>query len=158
MFYRGIATSLVDGKYIGIQGRESIAWYCVENGRFRHERNILNPYFRRDCGMTATQDRSIVITNNGFVYMNPKSGRVSKSYHFATLSISGKANCVDGLLAVSDGPAGTVTLIDVSDMEEPEVLSQFSVSGNPDIAYMDDEMILIPCRRGGLLKMDRPAQ
>lgn len=67
----------------------------------------------------------------------------------------GKPTCRDGLLVVCNRIGGEVTFVDVSNLTEPRILCQFTVSGNPDCAFVGEDSILLPVGYQGLFRIAR---
>lgn len=64
----------------------------------------------------------------------------------------GKPTVRDNLLVTCDRINGDVTVVDITDLQAPKLVRQFQVSGNPDLAYIGDDHILIPAGRQGLIR------
>lgn len=155
MYYRNIASGTTEQGWISVIGRKQISWYSAENGTVNLENSMENQFFRKDGGITAIGKYSLVVTNNGIVAIDPETGEFTPTMHFGSMRISGKPSYGDGLLVISDTPNGLVTMIDFSNLENPVPMGQFKLSSNPDIAFIRGNTILLPCRRGGLLKITR---
>lgn len=153
MYYRNLSSTLTEQGLIAVAGKRAILWYTAEEGELVLKNSIDNTFYREAGGMTAVGAYSLIVTNNGIVVIDPETGEASPTFHFGSLKISGKPCAMDGLLVISDSPDGRVTMIDISNLENPLALGQLQLDCNPDIAFIRGDTILLPCRRGGLLKI-----
>ncbi|PQO43689.1 hypothetical protein [Blastopirellula marina] len=67
----------------------------------------------------------------------------------------GKPTVRDNVLVACDRINGDVTIVDIHDPKQPQLIRQFQIRGNPDLAYIGKDHILIPAGRQGLIKFDR---
>lgn len=155
LYYRNICTGVVADKYMGVFGKTGICWYSYENGEIKALDPTENPYYREAGGMTAVGDKCVAITGGGYKYFKVGEDNASGLVTVSDTPIAGKAANDGNTMVVSCSYDGTVTIIDISELDDPYLEARFTIEGNPDIAYVSDEMILIPCRYGGLLKLTK---
>lgn len=155
MYYRNLSSTLTEQGLIAVAGKRAILWYTAEEGELVLKNSIDNTFYREAGGMTAVGPYSLIVTNNGIVVIDPETGEATPTFHIGSLKISGKPCAMDDLLVISDSPNGRVTMIDISNLENPLSLGQIQLDCNPDIAFIRGDTILLPCRRGGLLKITR---
>lgn len=67
----------------------------------------------------------------------------------------GKPTCCGDLLVVSNRISGQVTLLGIGQLAEPRLLAQFTVSGNPDCAFVGEDSVLVPAGYQGLFRIAR---
>lgn len=155
MYYRNICTGVVDNKYIGIFGSAGICWYYSDGSTLVELDTMANTFYEESGGMTAAKDKCIAITQNGYKYFDVANGKTSELFKIENFGLQGKCSSNGNLMVVSTSYNGKVIILDISDIDAPIVISRFNVDGNPDIAFVTDNTILIPCRYGGLLKLER---
>lgn len=66
----------------------------------------------------------------------------------------GKPTVRGNLLVACNRIDGDVTVLDITDLKEPELIRQFKISGNPDLAFIGDGTLMIPAGRQGLIKFE----
>jgi hypothetical protein len=67
----------------------------------------------------------------------------------------GKPTCRENLLVACNRINGEVTFVDISCLTEPQIVCQFTVSGNPDCAFIGEDSVLIPVGYQGLFRLTR---
>lgn len=67
----------------------------------------------------------------------------------------GKPTCHGNLLVACNRISGEVTLLDIADLAKPQLVARFTVSGNPDCAFIGDRSILVPVGYQGLFRIAR---
>lgn len=155
LYYRNLAVGLTEDQWLGVFGKNKIHWYGFEDGEIVLKNSISNTYYREGAGMTAVGPYCLVVTDNGIAAIDPKTGEGTPAMRIGSLKISGKPSYGDGMLVISDTAGGRITMIDISNLENPLPLGQVQLKSNPDIAFIRGNTILLPCRRGGLLKITR---
>ena len=161
MYSRNACTGLVGGKYIGFADSANIRWIDASDGKITNVNLLTNRFASQTNGVAACGDWAVTLYNDGYVYYNPE--QVSQS-DIASLKVKkidgvktfrGKVACNSEVLAASYGYGKMVTLADVSDIDNPVLISQFEVDGYPDIAHFADNKIIIPIRCGGLVVIEK---
>lgn len=164
MYYRNLAYNLLDNE--NIIGYDNSNYYIFSPDTTKTDYDnqdyitINNPFSRERDGLAVLNNYFIAITNKGYVYFNPlgiQDNTLStlKTHNIANVTLHGKANVDQNnyLMVVSDCFSSTVTLVDLNDLNNPKLISQFTIEGNPDVADFSGDCILIPLRRAGLLKL-----
>lgn len=161
MYSRNACTGLVGGKYIGFADSSNIRWIDASNGKIANVNLLTNRFASQTNGVAACGDFAITLYSDGYVYYNPE--QVTQS-DIASLEVKkidgaktfrGKAACNSQILAASYGYGKMVTLADVSDLDNPVLISQFEVDGYPDIAHFSGDKIIIPIRCSGLIVIEK---
>ncbi|MCD8371534.1 MAG: hypothetical protein LUC94_14660 [Clostridiales bacterium] len=160
MYYRNFAANtLPDGSIVGY---DRYRYYVISaaNGAVRVE-TLHNGYSGERDGIAVSGSDVVAITAEGYVRFDPltvtEEEWQSIPVHFVPgAQLHGRANAnEDGtILVVSDCIAGTVTLVNMENPDDPRLIGQIATDGNPDVASFDGHDILIPLRRGGLLKLE----
>lgn len=157
LYYRNICTGLVAGKYVGIFGSEKIGWYSSENEELVENTLLENVFYREKGGMCAIGDKCVAILSGGYMYFDIFTNESSDVIKAKGASLEGKVSSNGKYMVVSNTVEGNVVILDVSDINNPILVSEYEVGkGNPDIAYVSNDMILIPLRYGGLMQV-KPA-
>jgi len=66
----------------------------------------------------------------------------------------GKPTVRGNILVTCDRIDGEVSVIDISNPKKPELIRQFQISGNPDLAFIGKKHVLIPAGRQGLIRFE----
>lgn len=66
----------------------------------------------------------------------------------------GKPTVRENLLVACDRINGEITIVDISNLESPRLVRSFTISGNPDLAFLGDGIVLIPADRQGLMRFE----
>lgn len=161
MYNRNLCSGLVAGKYAGVADSSSIHWFDSSGSSMTKINTLTNKFASQPNGVAACGDWALTIYNTGYVYYNPSQVTQNDLNSMQIKNIGGvkvlKGKAVsDGeLLAVSFGYGKTVTLVDVSDIDNPILISQFEVDGYPDIASICGDMVIVPLRSGGILVLEK---
>lgn len=157
MYYRNLAANTTTGGHI--IGYDRSTYYVFSS--LDSVYTLTNSFSGERDGIAVVGDNVIAITSKGYVYFDPltvtedelNSLEVHTVYD---VTLHGKVNVNDDgtVMVVSDCITGTVTLVNIEDLDNPKLIYQFTTDGNPDIASFYDDCILIPLRHGGLLKLE----
>lgn len=161
MYNRNLCTGLVSEKYAGIADSSNVQWFDISDGNVSKINTFTNRFSSQPNGVVSCGEWALTIYNTGYVYYNPE--QVNQEYinslQIKNISgiktLKGKAVSDGELLAVSFGYGKTVTLIDVSDIDNPDLISQFEIDGYPDIATICDDTVIVPMRSGGILVLGK---
>ena len=153
MYHKSLVTGAIGEDYLGIFGKDKILWYNTTEGNFDTPIELENTYYREYNGMTAVGDKCLMIANQGYFYINPKDNTLSERVKIQGISFSGKCISNGEILVICDLNAKNVQIVDVKNIKRPILLEEFAVDGNPDVACITENSILIPCRYGGLLQL-----
>lgn len=160
MYYRNLCTGLVSGKYVGAFDRSNITWYSTDSeGNYYQYKKLKNGINAEMNGTVAVGENALAIYNNGYVYYNPETVDQDTLNNLNVYKVPG-AKFLKGKLAIDGntliatyGYAKQITLIDIADIDNPVLISQFYVEGNPDVAHVSEDCILVPMRHNGILKI-----
>lgn len=152
MPFRSIAKGRIANKYVLAYGNENICVYSCENGDLA-ESLIENAYFCGSGGITQVGDYAIEITDGGYAYLDFIHNDASDVIEIPGADLRGKCSSDGKTLVVSNTDNGEIYIVDVKYINSPVLKNKFKIEGNPDIAYVSDKFILIPCRYGGLIKL-----
>ena len=109
-------------------------------------------------GYAASGAFALVTRNGGYSVYEPKREGDYENFEAPVYRIPGgpafygKPTVRDHLLVACDRINGDITVVDITDLQSPELVRQFTISGNPDLAHIGDEHILIPAGRQGLIR------
>jgi len=100
----------------------------------------------------------VALKNQGYVYYDPTEteGEALSSLPLIKIQdviLRGKPVIKDTLMVVSYGYGHTIFLVDISDLDNPSLIESIEVIGNPDVAEITEDYILIPLRNEGLLML-----
>ena len=110
-----------------------------------------------------TDGTVVTIANNGYSVYDPIADMNSDLSNLnvnkvSDVFISGKATVSDGMLVVCNAYKGEIWVINIANPESPVLVSNFEISGNPDLCLVTENYILIPVKRSGLMKITRSAK
>lgn len=155
MYYRSICNGLVDGKYIGIFGSKNYAWFYSDNGKFKMLESGTHDFVSEVNGAASYGEYCLSLYQNGYVYYYPKSSEFSEKIKIDGVRFEGKLSIWNDVLVISREYSGDLIFVDITNIDHPTLLADYSISGNPDIAYTGTDFILLPCRHQGLFKIQK---
>lgn len=105
----------------------------------------------------------VTIANKGYRMYNPIADINSDLSNLSVnkvldVFISGKATVSDGVLVVCNAYQGEIWVINIVNPESPVLVSNFEISGNPDLCLVTENYILIQVKHSGLMKITRSAK
>lgn len=116
----------------------------------------LLPDMRRG-GYAACGKYALVTRNGGYSFYEPlREGEYDFEVPVYRIpggpAFYGKPTVRGNILVACNRIDGDVTVVDISDLKAPKLIWQGKVSGNPDLAFIGEEYVLIPAGRQGLIK------
>lgn len=159
MYYRNLSSGLLNNEYIGVFDRNKITWYGNDADEQVYQWN--NSINTEPNGTAVKDSMAITIWNNGYVYYEPATTTQDDLNNLKTIKVpgakylKGKPIINGNLMIVSFGYGKQITLLNISDIDNPVLIAQFDVEGNPDIATFSGDEILVPLRHGGILKLQK---
>ena len=153
MYYRNICKGVINDKYIIAYGSNNICAYYSDGEKINICEPSKNVFYSEGGGITAAGTNGIAITNGGYSYFDIDNQAVSDLIKVNGISLKGKCSSDGKTLVVSDSVDGNINILDITNIDTPVIKESIKLESNPDIAYVSDEYILIPCRYGGLLKL-----
>ena len=139
--------------YSAVFSRNRMVWYDGDgNEVVNYPVNLV----AESDGASSLGDKVLVMNNRGYLVFDPltideSSIESLQNYGIEGEYLRGKPSIYEDLMVVSYGYGKKIFLVDIQNIEEPELIAQTDVEGNPDIAEITDDTIYIPLRRGGLL-------
>ena len=166
MYFRNLSNSPVAGRYIGFYGNSAQTyWYDFGVNDDYDAPLLVNDLFTVSTiamagGYEAAGDFALGTRGGGYILYNPASPGVSSMsalpLYRSVGYFYGKPTLHGNLLVTTDRINGKIYLVDVSDLTAPVLKQTLTVSGNPDVAVMTDDALLLPLGRQGLIKF-RPS-
>lgn len=156
MYSRNLCSgNIQQGKkqYSGVFSRNKVVWYD-ETGKEIVEMPVA--LVSESDGAAAFGDKVLVLNNRGYMVFDPISINEDDlnefpHYYIDNIKLRGKPSVHDDLLVVSYGYGKKITIVNIKDVENPELIANIEVEGTPDVAEITDDAIYIPLRRNGLL-------
>lgn len=159
VYYRQLCNGFIDGRYI-------CGTWCA--GRtFMLDLGGRQPQSLPDVmgilpdmeagGYAACGPYALLTKDGGYAYFRP--GYMGKYEDLPVYKINsgpafyGKPTCRGNLLAVCNRIRGDVTLVDITKLDAPKLLGQFTLSGNADCAFIGADGVLIPAGYQGLFRL-----
>ena len=152
MYYRNVCIGSVAGKYLGISGRKGINWFYYDHG-VQYLQNTTDLTGSEWIGLTAAGGQCILISTKGYRYFNPETGYVSKNHVLDSDYFKGKCVASDGVLVVTRVCEGKICVVDISDIDNPVIKVKFDTDYITDVPCLVEDVIYVPCRYDGLIKI-----
>ena len=111
------------------------------------------------CGIASYEDKAIFMRNNNYrIYSEIGAytgGYTDSDSTPAGTSFTGKPTVCGNYLVVTRHDSGMIYILDISNIEKPNVIHVIDTVGNPDIAYYDESgTVYIPLGNQGLLTIN----
>lgn len=113
----------------------------------------------RSGGYAACGEYALVTRNGGYSFYKPlREGEYDFELPVHRIpggkAFRGKPTVRENILVACDRIDGDVTILDISDLKSPKLLRTFKICGNPDLAFIGENSVVIPAGRQGLIKFD----
>lgn len=151
-YARTITDSPLLSGWIGISGLDEQHWYALADGEPSLVARTPTPRWKEENGISTSKNWVIMMVDEGYYYYDP-SRPEDVTAKTIGVPVNGKSASNDSILVASGSMNGNIAILNIENIANPVVMEQFEINGNPDVAYIGDEMILIPCRYYGLLKL-----
>ena len=143
------------GELTAVFGRGTINWYDSRGSLYNSTANSLTG---ESDGAAALGNLVLALKDQGYVYYDPTKVEEDALDTLSVIKIEdvilrGKPVIKDDLMVVSYGYGHTIFLVDISDLDNPSLIESIEVIGNPDVAEITEDYILIPLRNEGLLML-----
>ena len=157
MYGYNIAEGLLDGRYAccGWNYSSGCYWYDLYGGPRptssgdSHEICL----YDRD-GMALVDERALVIHRGKYLLLDRTDTRPVEdltTYGIPGHALCGKPSIYGTRLYVCNRILGKVSVVDISNLDEPKLLRSFQLRGNPGIAVEHKDTLVIPAGYQGLL-------
>ena len=159
MYYGNMASGISSSSTLSYYDNSGV--YCYDrsdSGEYSMIYNHKGAFISERNGLANYSEGVLAIYNDGYVIFDPRSINDTPLTSLNIIKIKGKflrgKPIISGnTLVVSYGYGNQVSIVDISDICNPIMQTQFSVYGNPDVATITENGILIPLRHGGLLRV-----
>lgn len=172
-YFRNLSQSLINGRYMAFYGNMGKTYWfdfgtddnysepkVVENALIPKD----NAYFdissiNMMSGYENLDGKAFGFTSYGNYVLydveNPEVASMSNMKKYKTdVSVMGKPVVKGNKLVMGDRVTGNVHFGDVSNPESIQITKSIAVSGNPEMAVITDDYILLPLGHQGLFKFD----
>lgn len=159
MYYRNLINGVVADKYIGVAARKKLFWFSLnELGELELAKCVSNGFYGEANGVAAYGDYLVGLRNYGYAYstveeITDDEFEALNIVYVEGLKLKGKLSIHENLMFITEARNGDVTVIDITDMDNPVLISKFIIEGHPDLIKIHEDYILLPSRRSGLLKI-----
>lgn len=174
-YFRNLSQSLIDGRYIGFYGNNGRTYWfdfgteddfdapkVVENSHTADD----NIYFdisaiHMQSGYENLNGKAFGFVSAGYYVLydvaNPGVASMSNMKKYKTnVSVMGKPVVYGNKLVMGDRVNGNIYIGDVSNPEAIQITKSIAVSGNPEMAVITDDYMLLPLGHQGLFKFSLP--
>jgi hypothetical protein len=154
IYGRQICLGLVEGRYAGcFWNSKRICWYDLGEGVPKLMPWKQDPLSLRD-GFIPTKHGVLAVRAGQYVCFDPRyEGEFDDLPHYGVpgVKLTGKPTVDGEILFVADRINGHVTLLDISDIRNPQLLKRFTIEGNPDLITCNNGRVIIPAGNQGML-------
>ena len=147
-------------EYQSVFSRNALIWYKAnESGRPKIIKKFTTTRYAEQNGIAYGNGYAVTIYNNGYFYYDPSTITQGEYTALPTITVPGTKlrgmpNIRDNIMVVTNCFGRKVTIVDIKDIENPVLITEFSVDGNPDEVYADEEgKYIIPLRHGGIMEI-----
>ena len=159
MYYGNMASGVSSSNTLSYYDNSGV--YCYDRndtGEYSIVYSHKGSFVSERNGLANYSGGVLAIYNDGYVIFDPNTIKTTPLTSLDIIKIKGKflrgKPIVSGdTMVVSYGYGNQVSIVDISDISNPVMQVQFSVYGNPDVATIAENSILIPPRHGGLLRL-----
>jgi hypothetical protein len=159
MYYRNLCQGIVSDKYNVLYDSSKISLFSYNGTTVSKGTVLSNTIASESNGMASLGDKVVAVYGNGYVYFNPETETSTLSkltvHKIKGISLKGKPVIYGDTMVVSYCPAGEFSIIDISDLDNPVLIGNSTVSSSIDVATITDDYILIPLRNNGILKLSK---
>ncbi len=160
MYDRSLLGQTGKSDFQSIFSRTYMIWYQVNPaGRPKIIKKLTSPKYSEQNGVAYGNGKAVTVTNNGYIYYDPQT--IIQSEYDALpiikvdgVKLRGMPNIRDNMMVVTNCFGREITIVDIGDIDKPVLLANFTVNGNPDEVYSEEEgKYIIPLRHGGLMEI-----
>lgn len=143
------------GELSAVFSSGTIDWYDSYGNLYA---SMTNKLTGESDGAAAIGNQVVALKDQGYVYYDPTQVTEDALSSLPVVKIDGvilrgKPIIYDDLMVVSYGYGHTIFLVDISDIDTPSLIESIEVVGNPDVAEITEDYILVPLRNEGLLML-----
>lgn len=149
MYFRNMINSDGVTDAIGYENSREVGIYTVNGTDLSEITTLSNSVYDERNGMCFYNNNLIVITGGGFVKVPIEQikemndlNNLSITTFGEDLKLKGKVIANDGVMVVNDPYDKKLTVIDITDLNDPHIVFSVKTSGNPDIAYISPIVFL----------------
>lgn len=160
VYYRNIADGYVNNTIYISHGSGVSELIFDEAGGYKYNEFANLKYFYSSAGFAALDNkRLLAVCNKGYQVLDVSEGfeNVKESelvYLGSSAMLKGSPSVNANLLCVAFPAGGQITVMDITDVDNPVIKANFKIEGCPDTAYIsDDGVIYIPCRYEGIKRI-----
>lgn len=163
MYYRNICQGLIADKYTAVCDNGKINLFESDGNSLTIAKTLTNSVGSETNGMAAYKNQIVAVYNNGYVYFNP----MTETQKLSTLPLHkvsgisylrGKPVIYGDIMIVSYCYGKEITIVDISDLDNPKLISQLKIDASLDLAEITDNFIIIPMRNDGALVLKKDKQ
>ena len=158
MYCSSITTDATSKDIFGIVNRNVLLFFKInDEGKPELINSVSNSRYIEDDGITGYKNYIIQIDYKGYIYYDPAEVTdktlTSRRIVISGYTVRGIPKIIGNTMFVSDNLGHKLTLIDISTINKPKVITQVSVEGNPCEIYENNGNIIIPLGHNGIMVM-----
>ncbi len=161
LYYRNISTlASADEEYVLISSSSQYDIYKADKTGLNRIFTSNKAFLGEAAGSAVYGHRIFYITQKGFGYfdmdrMEEKDFENINVHSIPEIKLDGKVVIGNNLMVVNNPTTGVVSIIDITNLDEPVLVNSIKFNSNPDICYIEDGKIYIPARHGGIIVLER---
>lgn len=158
MYYRSIVNGTVNGA-VGIAGKSNVLWFKSLGDQLQVCSIYQNSLYSETADSAALNGTEMVVqtTDGGYIVYDPLQGKPDldelTNYKIEGVSLQGIATTAFDRMSLCNPNSGEISIVDISDYENPILLKNFTIYGSPNAALVCEDCVLIPARHDGLLRV-----
>ena len=163
MYYRTICQGLISDKYTAISDSVNVMIYSADESGISNVKTLKNSAITESYGMAAYGNYIVATYNNGYIYFDP----ITETKALTALTVHkipgvtqlrGKPVIYGNTMFISHCYGKELTIVDISDLDNPKLISQLKLNASLDVVTATDDLILIPLRNDGLVMLKKNSE
>lgn len=161
LYFRNLFNQDDDTSVVGYGSNQQVGFLNVSEGTIK-EKNIKNSIYEERNGSCIYNGMFISVYRDGYIAekidkinSNTKLDELPQYTLKGDYKIRGKIVCNDGVMVATDSYSRKVSILNIKDIQKPELEEEFFVDGNVDIAKITSDYIYIPLKYQGVLVIKR---
>lgn len=159
-YYRNICKDYFNGNTIYISHANGVSEIIFNEDGYQYNEIANNKYYYSSACFAVKDVRHIVaICNKGYQVLDVSNGMKNVVEGPMVMLknrvlLKGYPVIRDNIMVVTYPTGGKITIVDLTDIENPVTLCDIAIEGNPDVACItEDGVVYVPSRYEGIVKI-----
>lgn len=158
MYSKSISSQPNNAGWMVVSDRSYLSLYKPVSEGKADRVSFSNTRYNEEGGVTGYQDYFIQLYGGGYIYYNPDTLsqaalNSSSVIKVPGVTLIGTPYVFGNTLVVPYSGGRMITFVDISDLNNPTLLGQYYVDGNPEIIYCSDNEIWLGMGHKGFLRL-----